>query len=33
LVDYVLNSPEDTFISAGSVNTIIEQVNKNKAIL
>jgi 4-O-beta-D-mannosyl-D-glucose phosphorylase len=33
LVDYVMNSPEDTFISAGSVNTIIDQVNKNKAIL
>jgi 4-O-beta-D-mannosyl-D-glucose phosphorylase len=33
LVDYVMNSPEDTFISAGSVNTIIKQVNKNKAIL
>ncbi|MBX9807088.1 MAG: glycosidase [Flavobacteriaceae bacterium] len=32
LVDYVMNSPEDTFISAGSVNTIIAQVNKNKAI-
>jgi 4-O-beta-D-mannosyl-D-glucose phosphorylase len=33
LVDYVINSPEDTFISAGSVNTIIAQANKNKAIL
>ncbi len=32
LIDYVMNSPEDTFTSAGSVNTIIEQVNKNKAI-
>lgn len=32
LVDYVMNSPEDTFTSAGSVNTIIELVNKNKAI-
>lgn len=31
LVDYVMNTPEDTFISAGSVNTIIAQVNKNKA--
>jgi len=30
LVDYVMNSPADTFISAGSVNTIIAQVNKNK---
>lgn len=33
LIDYVMNSPEDTFTSAGSVNTIIEQVNKNKEIL
>lgn len=33
LVDYVMNTPEDTFTSAGSVNTIIEQVNKNKEIL
>ena len=33
LVDYVMNSPVDTFTSAGSVNTIIEQVNKNKEIL
>ena len=33
LVDYVINTPEDTFISAGSVNTIIAQVNKNKEIL
>jgi 4-O-beta-D-mannosyl-D-glucose phosphorylase len=33
LVDYVINSPKDTFSSAGSVNTIIEQVNKNKALL
>lgn len=32
LVDYVINSPKDTFTSAGSVNTIIEQVNKNKII-
>ena len=32
LVDYVINSPKDTFTSAGSVNTIIEQVNKNKTI-
>ncbi len=32
LVDYVINTPEDTFISSGSVNTIIEQVNKNKEI-
>jgi 4-O-beta-D-mannosyl-D-glucose phosphorylase len=33
LIDYVMNSPVDTFTSAGSVNTIIEQVNKNKEIL
>lgn len=32
LVDYVTNTPEDTFTSAGSVHTIIELVNKNKAI-
>ena len=32
LVDYVTNSPEDTFTSAGSVNTIIELIEKNKAI-
>ena len=33
LVDYVINTPADTFISAGSVNTIIAQVDKNKAFL
>jgi 4-O-beta-D-mannosyl-D-glucose phosphorylase len=33
LVDYVINSPEETFTSAGSVNTIIEQIEKNKEIL
>jgi 4-O-beta-D-mannosyl-D-glucose phosphorylase len=32
LVDYVMNTPEDTFISAGSVNTIINQIEKNNAI-
>ncbi|MEZ7516654.1 glycoside hydrolase family 130 protein [Flavobacterium frigidarium] len=32
LVDYVMNTPEDTFISAGSVDAIIKQVEKNKAI-
>ena len=32
LVDYVINTPEDTLTSAGSVNTIIEQVNRNKEI-
>lgn len=30
LVDYVINSPTDTFISVGSVNTIIAQVDRNK---
>lgn len=29
LVDYVCNSPEDTFTSAGSVNTIIDLIEKN----
>ena len=29
LVDYVVNSPEDTFTSAGSVQTIIKQVENN----
>ena len=32
LLDYVMNTPEDTFTSAGSVNTIIRQVDKNKVI-
>jgi 4-O-beta-D-mannosyl-D-glucose phosphorylase len=32
LVDYVLNTPADTFISAGSVQTIINQIEKNNAI-
>lgn len=32
LVDYVINSPKDTFISAGSVSTIIAQVQRNKEI-
>lgn len=32
LVDYVTNAPSDTFISAGSVNTIIDQIEKNNAI-
>jgi 4-O-beta-D-mannosyl-D-glucose phosphorylase len=32
LIDYVINTPEDTFTSAGSVNTIIRLVDKNKAI-
>lgn len=33
LVDYVMNTPEDTFTSAGSVNTIITQVENNKKFL
>jgi 4-O-beta-D-mannosyl-D-glucose phosphorylase len=32
LVDYVVNTPADTFISAGSVETIINQIEKNNAI-
>ncbi|KAF2509292.1 glycosidase [Flavobacterium zhairuonense] len=32
LIDYVTNTPEDTFISAGSVKTIISQIEKNNAI-
>lgn len=32
LVDYVINTPSDTFISAGSVQTIIKQIEKNNAI-
>ncbi len=32
LVDYVTNAPEDTFTSAGSVQTIIKLVDKNNAI-
>lgn len=32
LVDYVVNTPEDTFISAGSVQNIINQIEKNNAI-
>lgn len=33
LVDYVVNSPEDTFTSAGSVQTIISQVENNQRFL
>ncbi|GLB51293.1 4-O-beta-D-mannosyl-D-glucose phosphorylase [Neptunitalea chrysea] len=33
LVDYVTNSPQDTFISAGSVQTIISLIDKNKSYL
>jgi 4-O-beta-D-mannosyl-D-glucose phosphorylase len=32
LVDYVINTPADTFISAGSVQTILNQIEKNNAI-
>ncbi|RZK09874.1 MAG: glycosidase, partial [Flavobacterium sp.] len=32
LVDYVMNAPQDTFTSAGSVNTIIKQVDRNKQL-
>lgn len=32
LVDYVTNAPADTFISAGSVQTIIDQIERNNAI-
>ncbi|CAA9199225.1 4-O-beta-D-mannosyl-D-glucose phosphorylase [Flavobacterium bizetiae] len=32
LVDYVVNTPADTFISAGSVKTIINQIDKNNTI-
>ena len=30
LVDYCINTPEDTFTSAGSVETIINLIDKNK---
>jgi 4-O-beta-D-mannosyl-D-glucose phosphorylase len=33
LVDYVINTPEDTFVSAGSVQTIIKQVENNQKFL
>jgi 4-O-beta-D-mannosyl-D-glucose phosphorylase len=33
LVDYVMNTPEDTFTSAGSVQTIIAQVENNKEFM
>jgi len=32
LLDYVINSPKDTFTSAGSVNTIIDMIEKNKTL-
>ncbi len=31
LIDYVINTPQDSFTSAGSVNAIIDQVNRNKS--
>ena len=33
LVDYVMMSPEDTFTSQGSVQIIIDLVDRNKAYL
>lgn len=32
LIDYAINTPQDTFTSAGSVNTIIGLVDKNNAL-
>jgi 4-O-beta-D-mannosyl-D-glucose phosphorylase len=32
LIDYCQNSPKDTFISSGSVQTIIDLVDKNKGL-
>jgi len=32
LIDYVTNAPADTFISAGSVKTILNQIEKNNTI-
>lgn len=32
LVDYCINTPEDTFTSAGSVQTIIDLIDKNKGL-
>lgn len=32
LVDYIMNSPEDKFTSAGSVQTILELIEKNKGL-
>ncbi|AWK07196.1 glycosidase [Flavobacterium crocinum] len=32
LVDYVINAPEDTFVSSGSVQTIIDLIERNNAI-
>lgn len=33
LVDYAMNTPKDTFTTAGSVNTIIDLIDKNKRFL
>ncbi|KOS05859.1 glycosidase [Flavobacterium akiainvivens] len=33
LVDYVINTPEDTFTSAGSVESIVKQVENNRKFL
>lgn len=33
LLDYVMNSPEDTYTSAGSVQTIINLIDKNQKIV
>jgi 4-O-beta-D-mannosyl-D-glucose phosphorylase len=32
LVDYAMHSPEDKFTSAGSVETILELIEKNKGL-
>ena len=32
LLDYCINTPKDTFTSAGSVNTIIDLINNNKGL-
>ncbi|WP_302849402.1 glycoside hydrolase family 130 protein [Sinomicrobium kalidii] len=32
LLDYVKNTPQDKFTSAGSVRTIVAQINRNKAL-
>lgn len=32
LIDYVVNSPEDTFTSAGSVRSILDLIDRNKGI-
>jgi 4-O-beta-D-mannosyl-D-glucose phosphorylase len=32
LIDYVINSPEDTFVSSGSVNAILDLIQANKGL-